>query len=469
MKKTKIAIVGAGSAGLTAARLAAQFGIDVTLFEKGNIGGDCLHTGCVPSKSMISVANKIREARRLEKLGIRTSGNISFETIKKYIRGSINHIHAREDSAAALKKLGVKIVSEKVVFDSPSSLKTASGTKYQFKKCIVATGSQPKTMSIEGVDSSELLTSDTIWNMSVMPKNLVIVGGGVIAVELAGAFASFGVQVTIVETNKNLLPNLDYEMSQAALDGLKGQGVKLLLNAKVKSASKQTKYKVVVSTQSKTETFEADKILVAIGREIRLDDLNLQKAMVEHTDCITVDNLQRTSNKNIFAAGDCVGPPFFTHLAGEQGANALLNAAFHSRRKINKGALPWTIFSYPEIAHVGKLKRDLEKDHVSFKEELLHFGDTDKATVDRESGGASLLIDKRGRLLGASIIGAHASELIGYYTYLIGKKRKLKDFAGVMQNYPTMTQALRQHAADMRIKRSSKSVVINIYLKLRGY
>jgi pyruvate/2-oxoglutarate dehydrogenase complex dihydrolipoamide dehydrogenase (E3) component len=466
-----IAVIGAGSAGLTAARLAAEFGVSVVLFEKKDIGGDCLNTGCVPSKSIISLAQKIYESQKLDAYGLKTSYKINYPEIKKFIASSVEHIRDHSDSIEPLEKAGIHVVQESVTFTTGKSVITDSGDLYTFRKCIIATGSSPNMVTVDGLSPEDVVTSDTIWGMSTFPRQLVVMGGGVIGAELAQAYAMLGSQVTIVEKGSRLMARHDDFVGDAVTEGLIQSGVDILYESDVISVKSETKLKVRIKTGKKSQTYTADKILTSIGRHSNVNGLGLDVIDIKYSkkDGISVNKKFQTNVKNIYAAGDCNGSSFFTHVAGEEAASAVVHALFGRQRPVNWDALSWGLFTRPEVAHLGKTQKELTAAGTKFTIEKIDYNEIDKAVASHENGNIHLYLDKKRRILGATIIGDKASELIGYYTYIMAHKQKLDMLALPMQAYPTHAMALRKHASDIQRTAFIKSKIPWVILKLRGY
>jgi pyruvate/2-oxoglutarate dehydrogenase complex dihydrolipoamide dehydrogenase (E3) component len=475
MKKYNIAVIGAGSAGLAAARLAAKFGVSVVLFENNLIGGDCLNTGCVPSKSIITAARDIHKAQNLQHFGVKASVKLDFQAIRSHIFSSIHHIKEHEDSRKPLEEVGVDVVEEAVTFTGKHTLESASGKKYQFKKCIIATGSSPKSLKIRDLKQEHIVTSDTIWSLDRLPRHLVIVGGGPVGLELGQAFAMLGSKVTILLQSDKLLDSLDQEVGSAIAVGLKEAGVNVLLNAEIEEVREETELKLLISSGTeasfKSEMYVADKVLTAIGRSPNTTGMGLDNARVTYhkTKGIDVDDRFRTANKNVYAVGDCTGRPYFTHLAAEQGATALTHALFGTKRKINWKAVPWVFFTTPEVAHVGASELELLSSDVEYETEILDYGEIDRAITAHQKGSVKILLDSKRKILGATIIGENAGELIGYYAYIMGTDKKLDSLAEPMQAYPTYAMALRQHASHVQFRAFTNTSIPKILLKLRGY
>jgi pyruvate/2-oxoglutarate dehydrogenase complex dihydrolipoamide dehydrogenase (E3) component len=471
MKKYDIAVIGAGSAGLTAARLAAKFGVSVVLFEKQRIGGDCLYTGCVPSKSLITVAREIHNAQNLQSFGVKTTVKLDFQAIRNQIHSSIHHIKENEDNPKLLEEMGIDVVEQAVTFADMETLKTASGEMYGFKKCIIATGSSPNKLKIKDLAQEHIVTSDTIWSLDRLPRHLVIVGGGPVSLELGQAFAMLGSKVTVVEQSDRLLGGFDQEVSDVILAGLKASGVNVLLNAEIEEVKDETELKLRIKSGNKLEMYVADKVLAAIGRTPNTSKIGLTSAAVNYDKQrgISIDDKFRTDNKNVYAVGDCTGGPYFTHMAGEQGATALTHALFGYKRPVNWQALPWVFFTTPEVAHVGLSESDLQTNNTDYSTEILNFSEIDKAVAEHNNGKITVLLDKKRKILGTTIIGENAGELIGYYAYIMSTGKKLDELGKPMQAYPTYAMAIRKHASDVQIRAFTNTLIPKILLKLRGY
>jgi len=465
-----LVVIGAGSGGLTAARTAAQFGVRVALIEKDKIGGDCLHTGCVPSKSLISVARKIHETKKLSEFMPVQLGPLDFASVHEYVHSRINHIETDTDNAEALEKEGVDVFKGEFHFNSVHSVKS-DNTQIEFKKCIIATGSQPIVPAIEGLNDISYVTSDTIWELKQLPSSMAIIGGGPIGLELGQAFAMLGTQVSVFERGESLVPRLGSRVFTALDASLQMDGVSIIYESNVtgfQTTAAGTVVQYAVGEQ-KGELPVSD-VLVAIGRTPDTKKLDLEAAGVAANERggIIVDSSMRTKAKHIFAIGDCVGGPQFTHWAAEQGARAAIRALFGAGKGPDPSVLPSATFTTPEISQVGATEQQLIDKRVAYTKLELSYDQIDKAIAEQELGAVEVYIDKSHSVLGATVIGANAAELIGYFVILMNRKLPLDYLSGGVHAYPTYTINLKKLAADTQIAKASSSKVLQFYLKIRG-
>jgi len=457
MDKYELIVLGAGSGGLTAARTAAKLGARVAILEKSKIGGDCLHTGCVPSKSLISIARKLYAQKSLQifRQGQSlTSWEVDYGAIRRAVQSNQQVIVDATDNEQALADIGITTIRGEFAFQDAHTLRSTDGTSVRFKKCIIASGSQPREPEIPGIEDVAYLTSDTIWDMAAIPDTLAVIGGGPIGLELGQAFAMLGSKVTIFERGERLVPRFDTDISRRLQDGLEASGVKIIFSSSVERVDQQNEGAVVTYKQDDTtRKLPVSKLLVAIGRVPHTAGLGLEKAAVDLCERggIQTDSKQRTTQKHIYAVGDCLGGPLFTHWAAEQGANAALHAALGIARGLNANALPSATFTTPEIGQVGAAEQQLQSDKTEYKKLTIPYSDIDKAIAEQEHGVITVLIDAKRRVLGAAIVGNNAAELIGYFSVLIAKKRAFDDLAGPIQPYPTYAMAIKQTAGEKRL------------------
>lgn len=472
-KQYDIVVIGAGSGGLTAARTAAQFGATVALLEKHKIGGDCLHTGCVPSKSLIKVARDIHKLGELSKFTNISVGKVRFDDIHNYIHSKIHAIAEDTDNAASLAKNGVDVVCNTFKFTSKDTVSALDDSMtIQFKKAIIATGSRPRMAEIPGINESNILTSDTIWNLTSLPKSLAVIGAGPIGLELGQAFAMLGSKVTVFEKGDSLLPRFDSIAGDSIAQGLATAGVEVKYMSSITGIDHHTTESTLHFTQNnKSSTIKTEQILLAIGRQPNVANVGLEKAGVKFKadKGIAIDAKLRTSNKHIYAVGDCVGGPLFTHWAGEQGAAAAIHALTGYATKPDASTLPNVTFTSPEVAQVGLTKKQLSHKEISFTEVNVPYSRIDKAIAENADGNIAVYIDKKGKILGSLIIGENSSELIGYIARLKHKGSTLEDFSNGAQAYPTYTIGLKTLAADIALANASSNPFVKLVMKVRGF
>lgn len=466
-------VVGGGSAGLTAAKFAARFGKSVALIEKERLGGDCTWTGCIPSKSLIAsaqVANTVRSSESFGVAGARTSVSVDMAAVKSRIRRIIGEIYDADDSAEALKKLGIDAISGNARLVDARSIAVTSGadgdsTVYTANKgIVVATGARPRTPPIDGIDSVPYLTYEQIFDLDVVPSKLTVVGGGPIGVELSQAFARLGASVTLVAPA--LIPGHEPEAAADLAGALAADGVKVV-PARAKSVQRSSVDGHALSCSDGT-IIEGSTLLVAIGRVPAVDGMGLKELGVEfeqRTGGIVVDTKLRTSVKGVYAAGDCTGDQQFTHYAGFQGAIAARNILLPlSDPGVVAERVPAVIFSSPEVARVGLTEAAARAADSSGKGVSVAFrrmGKVDRAiTMGQDKFGFLKIIYKPtdGTILGATVMGPSAGELISEIAVAMAGKVKLPALASIMHAYPTVSIALQQMAAEVYYDQLEKSM-----------
>ncbi|GAA1212112.1 dihydrolipoyl dehydrogenase family protein [Rhodoglobus aureus] len=434
-------VIGSGSAGLVASRTAARFGARVLLVERHRLGGDCLWTGCVPSKSLIAAAHAAHVARTSERFGVSTENlTVDFARAMGHVREAVDTI-APHDSAEALAELGVEVLHGDARFTGRNSLEI-DGTPHTFTQAVIATGTEPRLPQFAGTDTVDMLTSDSIWELDELPRNLVVLGGGAIGSELGQAMARLGSDVTIVNRSTRILPSED-ERSSAILQASFGRDGITVLHGR--SAAEVVSHdglagELVLDDGTR---LPFDRLLAAIGRSTRLGALAPELAGVNITKdgYIDVDASLRTSNKRIWSAGDAAGLPKFSHVAGVSGSVAATNAILGLRRTFNEHVVPRVTFTSPEIAAVGMAPQDAVKGkHRVFTSE---HASTDRAIAEAEEDGfAQIVVDSRGRVLGGIIVGPRAGESLGELSVAVSAKLSTSVLAGATHAYPTFTDAL---------------------------
>lgn len=436
-----ICVIGGGSGGLSVAAGAAQMGARVALVERARMGGDCLNTGCIPSKALIAAAHRAHAMRDSDKFGIASvTPDVHYEDVYRHVHGVIAAI-APHDSVERFSGLGVKVISAEARFLQPDLL-AAGDTHICARRFVVATGSRPTIPPIAGLADCNYLTNETIFDLQQRPDHLIVMGGGPIGVELCQAFRRLGSQVTLIE-RAQILPRDEPEAVAIVRAALLKDGVELLENAEVVAVSQPAGIEAIVRTaDGKTRHLTGSHILVAAGRKPDLDSLNLSAAGVEHCPKgITVDARLRTTNRKIFAIGDVSGGPQFTHIAGYHAGIVIRNALFWLPAKVDYRALPWVTYSDPELAHVGLTEAQARAEGHAVSTLIEPLRTNDRAQTERETEGlAKIVVGPRGRILGATIVAPHAGELIGLWGLAIGQRMKLSAIAGMIAPYPTLSE-----------------------------
>jgi pyruvate/2-oxoglutarate dehydrogenase complex dihydrolipoamide dehydrogenase (E3) component len=442
-----LAIIGAGSGGLSVAAAAAQFGRRVILFEKGRMGGDCLNYGCVPSKALIAAAKQAHVFRTSGPYGISAAEpKVDFKKVHAHIRKVIAAIEPN-DSAARFEKLGVKVVLSAAKFRDAKTVESKDGI-FSAKRFVIATGSRPAVPAIPGLETVPYFTNETIFEKTVLPKHLVIIGGGAIGAELAQAYRRLGSQVTVIEAVAPLNRD-DPELTAIALESLREDGVIILSQTVVKKISK-SKAGIVAETEGHGK-ISGSHLLVAVGRAPNVEGLNLEAAGVVYTaKGVTVDKGLRSSQKHIYAIGDVAGGLQFTHVANYHAGLVIRNALFRLPVTIRTGIIPYVTFTDPELAQVGYTEAEALKEFgPSIKVVRWPFRYNDRAQAEGKTTGLiKAVISNRGRILGVGIVGANAGEVIQPWVLAMSEGLKIRAIAGMVAPYPTLGEINRRAAVN---------------------
>ena len=447
-----LVVIGGGSAGLTAARFAAKLGRKAAIIEANRLGGDCTWTGCVPSKSLIRAARAAHEIRDAYRFGISASlSPIDFSQVMGRIRSVIEEIYQAE-SSEVLRGEGIDVFLEPARLAGPHTV-LAGDNLVRFKKLLICTGARPLIPPIPGLNETDFLTYEDLWDLDDLPKRLVVIGGGPIGCELAQALGRLGSKITLVEGTQRLLGQDEPEASDVIAKALTRDGVDVALGAPVTSVS-QAGDPVLVTSDSRE--WSADRLLVATGRQANTEGLDLAKADVATCSRgIKVNRYLQTSQPHIYAAGDCIDGPQFTHYAGWQGFMAARNALLPGRSQAIRDNVPWATFTDPEVAKVGLSEAEARNKFGDAIETVLWPADrTDRPIIDGAVDGFTKIVTlKNGELLGATIAGPRAGEAIHELALAIERGLKLGDLASTLHIYPTYSMVAMQMAADDRVSR----------------
>ncbi len=463
------AIIGGGSAGLSLAAAAAQFGEKVVLFEKGDMGGDCLNSGCIPSKSLIAAAKHAHAQRSSAPYGVAAlEPKVDYAKVMAHVESVIATI-APHDSQERFEKLGVTVVRAPAQFISARSL-SAAGQTYEARKIVIATGSRAGVPAIAGLKDVPYLTNETIFKNRVMPAHLIVIGGGPIGMEMAQAHRRLGCKVTVLEAFQPLAKD-DPELTSIVLDALRSEGIDI--RAQVAIAEVKSADKLIQVILKEGEVIEGTHLLVAAGRIPNLEGLNLEAGGVEFTKRgITVDASLRSSNRNVYAAGDVAGGLQFTHVAGYHAGLIIRNAMFRLPVKNRTDIIPWVTYTDPELAHVGLTEAEAKKLHGDALKVLRWtFKENDRAQAEGKTKGlVKIIVAKKGIIIGASIVGAGAGELIAPWVLAVTNRMKISAFANVVLPYPTLSEAGKRAAITSYAGIAQKPLLRRVlgFLKLLG-
>jgi pyruvate/2-oxoglutarate dehydrogenase complex dihydrolipoamide dehydrogenase (E3) component len=447
-----LCVIGAGSAGLSVASIAASFGATVVLVEKNRMGGECLNVGCVPSKALIAAAHQAQGFRRARKFGI-GSGEapaIDFEQVHRHVQGVISAI-ALMDSADRYAAIGVQVIQAEASFVDARTV-VAGDRTIKARRFVVASGSRPAVPAISGLDQVPYLTNDTIFDLRERPEHLVVVGGGAVGVELAQAYRRLGAEVTIVEAGERLLGREDPEMAAVIGRTLRREGIDLRLGSTIQGIERRPSARFALVTGS-GETLEGSHLLVATGRQATIEGLNLKAAGIEaDSSGILVGRNLKTTNAKVHAIGDCVGGARsdgrFTHVANHQAGLVIRNALFGLPATLDR-AIPRVTYADPELAAVGLTEEEARAGHKSIKILRWAFADNDRARAEGTTEGhVKAVVTSRGRILGCTIAGPRAGDLIMPWVLAVSRGLKVSDLAGVVYPYPTLSEATRSAAVE---------------------
>jgi pyruvate/2-oxoglutarate dehydrogenase complex dihydrolipoamide dehydrogenase (E3) component len=434
-----LVVVGAGAAGLVSAVGAAGLGAKVAIVEKHLMGGDCLNVGCVPSKSLLRAARAVHAVRGSETLGVRTKSpvDLDFGAVMARMRrqrAGISH----HDSAQRLANLGVDVYLGEAKFVGPDAIEVA-GRRLAFSRAVIATGARAANLPVPGLAEVGYLTNETVFSLRELPRRLTVIGAGPIGCELAQAFRRFGSQVSVVSLDERLLPREDADAAAVLTTQFEREGVQMALGARIRRIERRAEGKVIIYEQrGRTEEVISDEILVAVGRSPNLEGLALDAAGVEFDRTgIKVDDHLRTANKRVYAAGDICSAYKFTHAADAMARIVLQNALFFGRKRASTLIIPSCIYTEPEIAHVGAYEGEQTL--------TVLLAQVDRAILDGETDGfARIHADRRGRILGATLVSPHAGESIAQIALAMTGGLSLRDFSRTIFPYPTQAEAWKK-------------------------
>ncbi len=450
--KPDLCIIGAGAAGLSVAAGAAQMGADVVLIEKhirdGVMGGECLHTGCVPSKALLAAGKAAKTMTHAYRFGIGSQTPIiDFAKVNDHVKGVIQSI-GPIDSVERFEDFGVTVLEGKARFLDKTRL-SVDGLEIAAKRFVLATGSVPAVPPVPGLDTVPYLTNETIFDNREQPRHLIIIGGGPIGMEMAQAHARLGAKVTVLERDR-ALPRDDAALTKLVLDAVREDGVAIEEDAQIDGVSGEAgRITVDYRRAGQAITIEGTHLLVAAGRQPMVEGLNLEGAGIRFSKRgIDVDARLRTSNRRVFAIGDCIADgQQFTHVAGYHASIVVRNALFRVPAKSDLSQVPHVTYTEPELAHVGLTEEDARARHDDTVVTEWQFAENDRAQAERETAGfIKVMARKNGRILGVSIVGPQAGEVLQPWLLALSKKMKMSDMTGYIAPYPTLGEVSKRAA-----------------------
>lgn len=444
MSRTRdLAVIGGGPGGLVIASVAAQLGLRVTLVEKSaQLGGDCLHSGCVPSKTLLQSARVAHLMRTAPHYGLPAcTPEVDMQQIVDRIETVIAHLQQHDDPER-FRGYGCEVLFGAARFSNPREIAVGEAL-IRARRFVIATGSRPRVPPIPGLEEAGYDTNESVFRRRELPRRLVVIGGGPIGVELAQAFARLGSRVTLVEKTGQLLANTDSDIAACLAGELESEGITLHLATDVLNARRDGDSRQLVLANG--STLECERLLVATGRRPDISGLGLDAAGVDHTPAgIRVDRRLRTSQRHIHAVGDVCGPWQFTHMAEYQAGIVLANLLFRVPRKADYRVVPQVTYTDPEVAQVGLTESEAERRGLRY--DIAHFpvDGIDRAITDGTGRGFIKLLIARGRVIGAGLIAPHAGELIHELALAMQVNAKVKEISGLIHAYPTYSQLHRR-------------------------
>ena len=455
-------VIGAGSAGLVAAYIAAAVKAKVALIEKAKMGGDCLNTGCVPSKAIIRTAKFLSHQKRSKEFGVHTaSAEFDFKEVMDRVRSIIGVIE-HHDSVERYTGLGVDCFAGHATIESPYCV-DVDGKKLTTRSIVIASGAEPAVPPLPGIDDVNYHTSDTIWEINELPKRLLVLGGGPIGCELSQAFVRLGSNVTQVQRLPRIMPREDPEYSEMVLKQFIEDGVDVRLEHLAKEFITENGANILVCEHNGEEVhIEFDTLLVAVGRRARIGGFGIDQLGIELSSnrTIEVNEFLETNFPNIYAIGDVAGPYQFTHFGAHQATSAATNALLRPfyRRRVDYSVIPWATFTEPEVARVGLNEQEAKQKGIDYEATVYDFKDLSRAIADSEARGEIKVLTPPGKdkILGVTIAGEHAGDLISEFILAMQCGLGLNKILGTIHIYPTLAESVRFVAGNWKRKQVSE-------------
>lgn len=447
--KPDLCVIGGGSGGLSVAAAAAAFGVSCVLIEKHKMGGDCLNTGCVPSKALLAAGKRAALARSAHAFGISAQVAVDFAKVHDHVQSVIAAI-APNDSAERFTGLGVRVIKGYAKFKDRRTVAVGEQYEIRARRFVIATGSAPALPPIPGLDGGPYLTNENVFNLTELPRHLIVIGAGPIGLELAQGFRRLGSEVTVLEAATPLAKD-DPECAAVVLARLEQEGVVIRSGVTVTHVAYGSGVSVSLAGAGGEQTIEGTHLLVAAGRKAALDGLGLDAAGVRYDQTgVAVSRKLKTRNRRIYAIGDAAaGQLQFTHAANYHAGLVIRNALFRLPVRVGNDAVPWVTFTDPELAQAGLTEAEARKRRYRIRILRWPFHDNDRAQTERETHGHIKVVgDKKGKILGVSIVGAQAGELIATWILAIAQGMNIRALTGVVLPYPTLSEIGKRAAID---------------------
>lgn len=446
-----ICVIGGGSGGLSVAAAAAAFGVPTVLIEKHKMGGDCLNTGCVPSKALLAAAKRAELMQSARSFGVTVQGvNVDFAKVHDHVHGVIAAI-APNDSVERFAGLGVRVIQGHATFKDRRTVVVGDQYEIRARRFVIATGSTPAVPPIAGLDQGPYLTNESIFDLSERPKQLIVIGAGPIGLEMAQAFRRLGSEVTVLEAAQPLAKD-DPECAAIVLDRLEREGVVIRGGVRVVRVTHAGgSVSVTIEGSGGEETVEGTHLLVATGRNPTVDGLGLDAAGIRYDRSgILVNKKLKTANRHVYAIGDAAaGQLQFTHAANYHAGLVIRNALFRLPVRVNNDVIPWVTYTEPELAQSGLSEAEARKRGIKIRILRWPYHDNDRAQAERETRGhIKVIMKKNGKIIGTTIVGAQAGELIATWTLAIAQGLNIRAFTGIVLPYPTLSEIGKRAAID---------------------
>ncbi len=442
-----LCIIGAGSGGLSVAAAGAQLGADIVLIEKGKMGGDCLNTGCVPSKALLAAAKRARQIATSDDFGITsTTPEVDFPRVMAHVKDVIAQI-APNDSVERFSGLGVQVIEATGCFTDPRTVR-AGGYEIRARRFVIATGSAAALPPVSGLQQVDYLTNENVFELQNLPEHLLVIGGGPIGMEMAQAFRRLGSKVTVLEAFTPFAKD-DPEAAAVVLKQLLDEGIEIHSETRVERVEQDENGIIAhISKGEMRKTIRGSHLLVAAGRKPTVDGLGLEKAGIEaDRRGIKVSRALLTTNKRVFAIGDVTGGLQFTHMANYHAGIVIRRALFRLPAKVTTDAVPWVTYTDPELAHVGLSEAEAQKIGRKIRVLRWPYAENDRAVAERHiKGFIKVITDPKGRILGATIVGPNAGEIIQMWTFAITHKMKIRAMTEFISPYPTLSEISKRVA-----------------------
>ncbi len=468
--KTDICVIGGGAAGLSVAAAAAAFGVLVVLIEDNKMGGDCLNTGCVPSKALLGAGKRADHLRHCGSFGAMAQGvTVDFAKVREHVQGVIAAI-APNDSAERFTGLGVRVIKGHAKFKDRTTVAVGDQFEIRARRFVIATGSSAAVPPIPGIDQGPYFTNESIFKLSERPKHLIVIGAGPVGLEMAQGFRRLGSDVTVLEAAQPLAKD-DPEAAAIVVDRLEREGVVIRCGVKIaRIAYASGSVKVTIESSGGGEVVEGTHLLVAAGRKATVDGLGLDLAGIRYDNSgIVVNKKLKTSNRRVYAIGDiAAGQLQFTHAANYHAGLVIRNALFRLPVRVNNDAVPWVTYTEPELAQTGLTEAEARKRKLKICILRWPYHDNDRAQIERETRGHIKVIAKtNGKIIGATIVGAQAGELITTWTLAIAQGLNIRAFSDIVMPYPTLSDIGKRAAIDFFTPSLTSTWVRRIIVWLR--